>query len=260
MPEAESKPIAAGPEAEAGAGEAGAQAAPPEHPAAARLASALAAAALPAWRKAYLSDILASGRKFDAAGNARGADYCFAKVEAALGDLSAGAPGGAETAAPEPARPADRVRSRWRHDRLADAEKVLDSHGSRLSSLERQSYRERLARLRQDSAQPAQAAKADQGLLDLRRRLYGRVLKSQKISLLRRRAPGARPPLPARISATAAAWQPITGPYNDRSNLEEAMAVIAAADPAWVEEFLELYGGLFDLNAFLAAGAVPKKG
>lgn len=224
------------------------------------LAAALAAARLPAWRKAYLSELLASGRGFAAVGNARGSEYCFAKIREALSALPMAAPAPAGTDSGDPGRPADRIRARWRLDRLGDAERILDLHGSRLSSLERQSYRERLARLRHEADQPAQGPKADQGLLDLRRRLYGRVLKAQKIALHRRRAPASRPPIPARISATAAAWQPVTGPYNDRSNLEETLAVIAAADPAWVEEFLELYGGLFELNAFLAAGTIPKKG
>jgi hypothetical protein len=78
--------------------------------------------------------------------------------------------------------------------------------------------------------------------------------------LLRRRAPEAgRHPKPARISATPAAWQPVTGPYNDRSNLEELLSVLGAADPAWVEEFLELYGDLIALSALLPGGSAPKK-
>lgn len=221
-----------------------------------RLARDLSAAALPAWRKAYLANLIQSGKRFADSGNKRGADYCFAKVEEALRDQpSLAAP---ETSPEGPSRPplrsSDRVRSRWREDRIGHAEKVLQDHGARLSPLEKQAYRDRLEKLRQEAGQPSQAGKSDAGLLDLRRRLYQRVLKAQKISLLRKRAPAPTRRVPAlRPSATAAAWQPVTGPYNDRSNIEELLSVIGAADPAWVEEFLELYGSLTDLNALLAA-------
>jgi hypothetical protein len=56
-----------------------------------------------------------------------------------------------------------------------------------------------------------------------------------------------------------AAWQPITGPYNDRYNLEELLGVIGTADPAWVEEFMELYGGLMALNVLTSPGVSAKK-
>lgn len=219
-----------------------------------RFGQALSDAALPAWRKAYLANLIASGERFRAAGNARGADYCFGKVAEALRDLPA-APA-AQASLPAD-RPADPIRSRWRQDRIGHAERVLDAHGARLSPLEQQAYRERLDKLRQDAKQPSQAVKADAGLLELRRRLYQRVLKSQKVSLLRKRAP-ARPARSPRLSATPAAWQAVTGPYNDRSNIEELLSVIGGADPAWVEEFLELYGALLGLNA-LAASAASKQ-
>ena len=237
---------------------------PPQEAAAAEtrggaLARALATAALPGWRKAYLSNLIASGGRFEAAGNPRGAEYCFAKVEEAL---PAGVSAAVEAAAPEaPAAPGDRMRRQWRQDRIQLAEDVLSRHGGRLSSLEQQSYKERLGKLRQASSHPAQAGKADAGLLDLRRRLYQRVLKSQKIALVRKRAPvperGSAPlPVP---QATMAAWQTVTGPYNDRYNLEELLGVIGDADPAWVEEFLELYGGLMALNVLTSPAASTKK-
>ncbi|MBW8887790.1 MAG: hypothetical protein JF616_08545 [Fibrobacteres bacterium] len=245
-------------------GTAEATAAPDPSPAE-RLAQALAAASLPAWRKAYLANLIASGQRFAESGNARGAGYCFDKVEEALRGLSAAAaPGGPSASSSQtpprpsgpPPRSSDGMRSRWREDRLGHAEKVLRTHGARLSPLEKQSYRERLDKLRQEAGQPSQAGKSDAGLLDLRRRLYQRVLKAQKISLVLKRAPAAARPSPRlRPSATAAAWQPVTGPYNDQSNLEELLSVIGGADPAWVEEFLELYGGLINLNALLNPAA-----
>jgi hypothetical protein len=226
-----------------------------------RLAQGLEATVLPAWRKAYLANLIASGIRFAETGNARGSGYCFAKVEAALrsqpaSDVPPSAP--AQPTHPR-ARPSDSIRSRWREDRIGQAEKVLAAHGARLSSLEKRTYRERLDKLRKDAGQSSLAGKSDAGLLELRRRLYQRVLKSQKNSLARKRAPvPARPAGALRPSATAAAWQPVTGPYNDRSNLEELLAVIGAADPAWVEEFLELYGNLTGLNALIAS-TIPRQ-
>lgn len=220
--------------------------------AAERFGQALSDAALPAWRKAYLANLIASGERFHAAGNARGADYCFGKVAEALRDLPTAAQ--AAQASRPPDRAADPIRSRWRQDRIGHAEKVLEAHGARLSPLEQQAYRERLDKLRQDAEQPSQAVKADAGLLDLRRRLYQRVLKSQKVSLLRKRSP-VRPARSPRLSATPTAWQAVIGPYNDRSNIEELLSVIGGADPAWVEEFLELYGSLLGLNALIAAAS-----
>jgi hypothetical protein len=223
-----------------------------------RLARDLSTAALPAWRKAYLANLIASGQRFTDAGNARGAGYCFAKVEEALRGHTLPAASESVPAQPAnpPARPSDRLRSRWREDRIGNAEKVLRDHGARLSPLEKKSFGERLDKLRQDAIQPSQAAKSDAGILDLRRRLYQRVLKAQKVSLVLKRAPApARPAANLRPSATATAWQTVTGPYNDRSNIEELLSVIGAADPAWVEEFLELYGSLTDLSALLASPA-----
>jgi hypothetical protein len=225
-----------------------------------RLAQALAEAPWPAWRKAYLSNLIVSGRRFAAAGNARGAEYCFAKVDEALQALPPAPSAAPETAPGAAAAPAEKVRRQWRQDRIEHAARVLDSHGARLSPLEKRTYRERLEKLREDSSQPSQARQADAGLLDLRRRLYQRVLKAQKATLLRKRSPaGARPSPPARVSATPAAWQPVTGPYNDRSNLEELLAVIGAADPAWVEEFLELYGNLAGLAALVSPPSEARK-
>jgi hypothetical protein len=223
------------------------------------LSRTMGEAALPTWRKAYLANLIASGKRFAEAGNARGADYCFAKVRDALRDVPVAAPAeGPKGMAPAPA--AERMRREWREARIEHAEKVLDSHGGRLSSLEKRAYRERLGKLREEAAQPSQAGKADTGILDLRRRLYQRVLKAQKVSLARKRAPAsARPVPPARVSATPTAWQPVIGPYNDRSNIEELLGLIEAADPAWVEEFLELYGGLAALQGLVPSPAPGKK-
>lgn len=241
----------------------------------------------PAYRKAYLADLLASGKRFLTAGNSRGADYCFGKVAEALaaaetstgsasGEAEPGdAPAPGETdagALPLKTSAPERVRGKLRLGRLADAEKVLARNAGRLSALEGQSFRDRLEKIRQtgsEAANPNQADRADAALLDLRRRLYQRVLRSQKISLVRRRTPvdlaslalppsrsGTRSPEPrAAVPAvragkvTVATGAPaVVGPYNDRYNMEDLLGLIAEADAAWVQEFLDLYRGLADLK------------
>lgn len=330
----------------------------------------------PAFRKAYLANLLDSARRFLAAGNERGAEYCRAKVAMALDEAdvralgegadaaasvsahqedesdeasaglkdspevgeasmtsgmgdSAGAfdgtsngalqdpLGGAFNGTPNPAgvgnarrsgegqrkprakpkerplTPTEAFRRNWRLDRIKDAEAILNKHGARLSALEFKAYREKLEKLREEgsSAAAATAAKADRidaGLQELRTRLYGRVLKSQRLSLRGRCMPmtlarlalapadrSARParesglaPLPTRVSpATApgtsvrvdAAWQPVIGPYNDRYNMEDLLGLIAEADPAWVEEFLDLYRGLSGMQTLMQSIASLKK-
>lgn len=249
-----------------------------------------------AFRKAYLANLLASGKRFQEAGNARGAEYCFAKVEAALREFASileeeevaddavdATPSASRSRAKAKERPlsaTERVRRQWRLERIKDAETVLEKHGSRLSALENQAYREKLEKLRHTgmaASSPSQSDKADSGLLELRRRLYSRVLKSQKISLNRRRmpvtlgrlalppaTPGARPgtgnlPVPASSAVRVdTAWQPVIGPYNDRFNMEDLLSLIMDADAAWVEEFLDLYRGLAGFQSLMSSLA-PRK-
>jgi hypothetical protein len=314
----------------------------------------------PAFRTAYLANLLDSAQRFLEAGNERGAEYCRAKVAAALdeagvlsvdesaaslasvpadrepesGDASVAMQGAAEaeisdeaassSAAPDggldapgepgasgarrtgegprkprakpkerPLTPTEIFRRNWRLDRIKDAEAILNRHGARLSALEFKAYRDKLDKLREAgvSAATAAGAKADRidaGLQDLRTRLYGRVLKSQRLSLRGRRmpmtlarlalAPADRserpsaqpglPPLPTRVAPATApgtavrldpAWQPVIGPYNDRYNMEDLLSLIADADPAWVEEFLDLYRGLSGMQTLMQSIASLKK-
>jgi hypothetical protein len=324
----------------------------------------------PAFRKAYLANLLDSAKRFLAAGNERGAEYCRAKVAMALdeagvpsmdesaanlasvssdqqdgsGDAlaktessaedsaedivtsdetstasaSTASEGGAESTAAgsvrrsgegprrprakpkeRPLTPTEIFRRNWRLDRIKDAETILNRHGARLSALEFSAYREKLDKLREaglsastmaasTAAAAAKADRLDAGLQDLRTRLYGRVLKSQRLSLRGQRmpmtlarlalAPADRstrpsaqpglPPLPTRVAPATApgttvrvdpAWQPVIGPYNDRYNMEDLLGLIADADPAWVEEFLDLYRGLSGMQTLMQSIASLKK-
>jgi hypothetical protein len=292
----------------------------------------------PAYRKAYLANLVESGKRYLIAENARAAAYCFDKVneaataalgpdahrpdadaredldaendspamdsdtqaspdaEAAAGEPSAPRPRNPRAARapskPKPLTPTDIFRRNWREARLKDAEQVLNRHGGRLSALENKAYKERLDKLRHTAETATgpgpQMDRVDAGLLELRRRLYGRVLKSQKIALKRSRMPmtlarlalppaarGAQsmaPAAPANPTARPpartgkapavqvdAAWQPAVGPYNDRYNMEDLLSLIAEADAAWVEEFLDLYRGLSGLQNLMVSISALKK-
>lgn len=198
-------------------------------------------------------------------------------------------------AKPKPLTPTDVFRRDWREARLKDAEQVLKRNGGRLSALENKAYQDRLDKLRQTARTAAgsgpQMDRVDAGLLELRRRLYGRVLKSQKIALRRSRMPmtlarlalppgfrGTQPPAPADSAVSAkmparaqgrngkapavqvdSAWQPVVGPYNDRYNMEDLLSLIADADAAWVEEFLDLYRSLSGLQNLMVSISALKK-
>jgi hypothetical protein len=149
----------------------------------------------------------------------------------------------------------ERLRADWREERLRKAQDILARHGSRLTTLERKAYLDSLTKWHkavQDAAgSPAAssaARRADHALLDLRRRLYGRILKSQKAHIVRLSRPAGSLAL-VQVHEQFPG-RPI-GPYNDRQNLEGVLNLLAGADPAWVEEFLELYKGLADLKALI---------
>lgn len=231
----------------------------------------------PAFRKAYLASLLEASVRFRAAGNSRGAEYCLAKVAAALEEATGsenassarpGGIGGREL----PDSPAERLGRQWRLERLGAAEKILSRHGGMLSALEYRTFGDRLEKLRAADASGPAAAKSDSLLLDLRRRLYARVLKSRKVALRRRRMPvalarlapnspnaiGSGLPVPYAPAQGSPAKPPI-GPYNDRLNMEDVLALVADADATWVEEFLDLYRGLAGLKGILSSPAPNRR-
>lgn len=222
----------------------------------------------PAFRKAYIANLMASGSRLSASGDLRTGFYCFDKVAAALRDV-----GPVEPSSPEPSptlesiqtdrartSPLEILRHQWRRDRLLAVEVVLRRHGKRLSSLENQIYREKLDNLHSagdKAVAPSHSRKVDGSLLDLRTQLYKRVLKSQKVSLRRRLSPAETLQksllLPATGATAPIALQTIIGPYNDRYNLGDLLTLMAQADAAWVEEFLDLYRDLRDLKGIVSA-------
>lgn len=219
----------------------------------------------PSYRKVYLSRMLKSGMDLLRAGNGRSAAYCLDKVEselqAAATVSSIAAAGVAGHPPRETTRPLEALRQRWREERIRKAEAVLERHGPRLSSLERRMYRESLAKWSKPSRSSSEGAsqpsahlaaasdsRADYALQELRRRLYGRILKTQKADMSRRSGGRALALVPAREEFPG----PV-GPYNDRHNLEGVLNLLVQADPAWVEEFLDLYRKLAGLKGLLPA-------
>jgi hypothetical protein len=215
----------------------------------------------PAWRRAYLEQLHRSGMDFLRAGKSRSAAYCLDKVAAALASLPEPAAGVADEPAAGvsgphsgPGQAFNRVRAAWREDRVRRARAVLDRHGPRLSSLERKTYGESLEKWTQAKPRPAgpsaaslasAEARLDHALQEIRRRLYGRILKIQKTSLARRSGTSRA------LATLRESFGGVIGPYNDQHNLEGVLALLSSADAAWVEEFLDLYRGLNGLKALI---------
>jgi len=232
----------------------------------------------PVFRKAYLASFLEAASRFRSAGNTRGEEYCLAKVASALGNADPGPAGfsqGGKAAGDRRDAAAEKLGGQWRSERLSAAENILSRHGGMLSALEYRVFGEKLGKLRESAGAGPAAAKADTMLLELRRRLYARVLKSRKVALKRMRmpvslarlavlSPGASEApgsgLPVTIAPSQASpSQPPIGPYNDRLNMEDVLALVADADATWVEEFLDLYRGLAGLKGIQSAPASAKK-
>lgn len=219
---------------------------------AAALQTALAGYPGPAWRRAWLSRMLESGMGHVEGGNARTAQYCLDRIESELRGPPAGAAPASSDTPPKEARmephALERLRIRWREERLRKAGEMLERHGARLSALERKAYRDSIERLdRSTGASPLRSveARTEAGIHELRRRLYGRILKAQKSRLASRS--GRRR---AMVSIREIHSGPV-GPYNDRDNLEGVLRLLGEADPSWLEEFLELYRSLSALKGLL---------
>ena len=206
----------------------------------------------PAFRKAYLACFLEQGRRFEAEGDLRSAQYCLDKL--AVG-LEQDEPVPKSEVAPDRAFPLDALRSYWRQRRLRGTEAVLARHGRRLTPLEREAYRGKLEKLSGASVAEPKLEDADAVLLSLRSRLYQRILRSQKTALA---GGGKRAVLPVR-SAPSRDLHRFIGPYNNRNNLESLLAEVEKADPLWVGEFLSLYRRLFSLGEMFAGAERPGK-
>ncbi len=301
----------------------------------------------PAYRKAYLTNLLESEKRFSDAGNTRSAAYCFEKVagelahveildssgnapdeaspgvlgdgstsnsqpgidagSASVNESSPGSSSPKKKATPPKRSPMDLLRVRWRQERIKNAESILKAQSGRLSALEKQSFQEKLDKLSASEDGPhtrSQSAKLDKDLLDIRHRLYRRVLKAQKAVMRSRRLDGPRRhdgprrldgplrheetqsldsalpretvrssdasiPLAASpalevaqkplVSGAATLKGPLVGPYNDRYNLGDLLALMGRTDPAWVDEFLDLYRGLDEVKGVLSALAAQAK-
>ncbi len=222
----------------------------------------------PSFRKAYFTNLLASGSRLHADGDIRAGAYCFEKVAEAMRDVSSAVIENAPTADShasiastppselEHASPLETLRHRLRKDRFSTVEAILRKQARRLSTLEKQIYREKLDALKSagDAADTlAQASKSDDKLLDLRRKLYARILRAQKSELRSRRV---RPTTVLKIQEPedAPTSKFVIGPYNDVYNLGDLLTLIGKTDSPWVEEFLDLYRNFGNLKGLTPAG------
>ena len=162
------------------------------------------------------------------------------------------------------APPLERLRRRWREEGLRGARDLLARHSRRLSPLENEAYGKRLARFASPEepgdengvdargAKPSAGPRFESGIptdaawMEFRRRLYRRILQSQKAAL------GLGTVLPREPVGDGAGPQRLVGPYNDLHNLEGLLDFIAGMDPAWVEEFSSHYRDLSRLRVLLA--------
>lgn len=90
----------------------------------------------------------------------------------------------------------------------------------------------------------------DTAWMEFRRRLYRRILQSQKAALSFGKG------LPRKESIGTVSGRTV-GPYNDRHNLEGLLDFIAGMEPAWVEEFTAHYRDLSRLRDRFAGNGKP---
>ena len=190
------------------------------------------------FKKVYLANLLSSGMRFFEADQEVEAEYCLNKVESLFNSYRNKNHIAAIKTAPATF---EKLKEVWREQRIHSAEQVLVKSSHKLSNLENKLYKDKLDSLKAQGLSP----KSDVTLLELRKQLYRRVLKSQKISLRKKSRKSEISLIPANPT------QAIVGPYNDRYNLGSVLTLMQTADPAWTEEFLDLYRGLYSMHGLI---------
>lgn len=206
----------------------------------AALEARVSGAGIPVYRRAWFLSLIRQGREADLAGRAHLAAHCHARVEKELDTWAAAHPAASPaapspaSASPAPASPLADLAARRGSATRARYLELLARHDARLSPAEREAYRAAL-----DPAEGAQGAQGAEAapVSDLRRRLVDRLLRSARY-----RRQGAR--LAAWRPAAALSDDPPAGPYNDYRALEEILHRLAAAQPEWAAEFLDVYAGM----------------
>lgn len=197
---------------------------------------ARARAGVPEHRRGWFQSMIRQGREAEAQGRETLAARCRARVEA---ELSSRVPGAEEapasSAAPEAVTAFAALAARREEvlrDRVRD---LLDRHAEKLPAAEREELREALR-----SAEGAEGAGGAARAAGLRRRLVDRLLRAARY---RRRADlfAGWKPTPRGADAGDGNERP-EGPYNDYRALEETLRRVAASNPEWVAEFLDVYG------------------
>jgi hypothetical protein len=193
---------------------------------------ARARAGVPEHRRGWFQSMIRQGREAEGQGREALAARCRERIEAELSALasvrSAPEASSAVSTAPDKvaafAALALRREGAVREGILA----LLDRHADRLPVAERDAVREAL----RDAG--------DAHLGGMRRRLVDRLLRAARY---RRRAGlfAGWKPSPRGADAAGGEARP-EGPYNDYRALEETLRRVAASNPEWVAEFLDVYG------------------
>jgi hypothetical protein len=209
---------------------------------------ARARAGVPEHRRGWFQSMIRQGREAEEQGRETLAARCRDRIESELSSLAASSPG-TSTLSSTPSTSSESV------DRDASATAVtafaalaarrgealrgrvrelLDRHAEKLPPAEREELKAALAATENPSEGVSEAQVAG-----MRRRLVERLLR---VSRYRRRA-GLFSGWKSGASQTSgAADAPPEGPYNDYRALEETLRRVAATNPEWVAEFLDVYG------------------
>jgi hypothetical protein len=190
---------------------------------------ARARAGVPEHRRGWFQSMIRQGREAEIAGRETLAARCRERIEAELSALTTASSAAATSEAPATAATAFAALAARREEVLRGRVRdLLDRHAEKLPAAEREELR---AALRDaDGLGEAQVA-------GMRRRLVERLLRAARY---RRRAGLFSGWKSTRTEAEA---RP-EGPYNDYRALEETLRRVAASNPEWVAEFLDVYGDM----------------
>ena len=207
---------------------------------------ARARAGVPEHRRGWFQSMIRQGREAEGQGRGTLAERCRERIESELASLtsvaaasSQGEPGAASSVA---VTAFASLATRRGEALRGSVRELLDRHAQKLPAAEREELR---AALQATEADPEGAGEAQ--VAGMRRRLVERLLR---VSRYRRRAAsfgGWKAASPATSSTGAADILP-EGPYNDYRALEETLRRVAAANPEWVAEFLDVYGEMRDVE------------
>jgi hypothetical protein len=191
-------------------------------------------AGVPEHRRGWFQSMIRQGREAEGQGRETLAARCRERIEAELSALAPSSLASTPTETPAAATAFAALAARRGEALRGSVRDLLDRHAEKLPAAEREELRASLRELERGDADGLGGAQA----AGMRRRLVERLLRAARY---RRRA------------GLFAGWKanPRTegearpeGPYNDYRALEETLRRVAASNPEWVAEFLDVYGAM----------------